>query len=128
MSAAPRETHADAPSLELDLNAACAALSDAARAQATAGDAAHMRFDPERVEQDLARLVLAVMEFLRQLMEAQAIRRMDAGRLTPDQEEAVGLTLMRARDKIRALAGQFGLSEDDLSLHLGALGRLVDAR
>lgn len=87
--------------------------------------AGKLAIDPERVEQDLARLVLALMEFLRQVLELQAIRRMEAGRLTEDEEERVGLTLMRARAKIVELAGQFGLSEQDLSLRLGPLGRLV---
>ena len=80
--------------------------------------------DPATVEQDLARLVLGLMEFLRRLMEAQAIRRLEAGSLTPEQEEALGQTLMRSAKALRELAGRFGLSERDLSLELGALGRL----
>lgn len=81
--------------------------------------------DPSRVERDLTRLVLGLVEFLRQLMEAQAIRRMDAGTLTPDEEEAVGLALMRARERIIELAAQFGLKPADLKLDLGPLGRLT---
>lgn len=81
--------------------------------------------DPDHVEQDLARLVLGLMEFLRQLMELQAIRRMENGRLTPEQEEQLGSTLMRAEAAIHDLAARFGLSPEDLSLDLGPLGRTV---
>jgi hypothetical protein len=84
-----------------------------------------VRIDPETVEQDLARLVLALMEFLRQLMELQAIRRMENGSLSPQQEEALGSTLQRAEQAIHDMAGRFGLSPSDLSLDLGPLGRTV---
>lgn len=84
-----------------------------------------LQIDPETVEQDLARLVLGLMEFLRQLMELQAIRRMDAGSLTADEEERLGLTLMRAEDAILKQAEAFGLRPEDLSLDLGPLGRTI---
>lgn len=88
-------------------------------------DMTRLRIDPERVEQDLARLVLGLMAFLRQLMELQAVRRMEAGSLTPEQEERLGTTLMRAEEALHRLAAQFGLSPEDLSLDLGALGRTI---
>lgn len=81
--------------------------------------------NPESVEQDLARVVLGVMEFLRQTMELQAIRRMQAGDLSPEQEEALGTTLMRSERAIRDVARQFGLEDDDLSLDLGPLGKTI---
>ena len=81
--------------------------------------------DPETVEQDLARLVLSLMEFLRQLMELQAIRRMENGSLSLQQEEALGITLQRAEGAIYDMAARFGLSPGDLSLDLGPLGRTV---
>jgi hypothetical protein len=84
-----------------------------------------IRIDPESVEQDLARIVLGLMEFLRQLMELQAIRRLEAGTLTPEQEETLGTTLMRSEAAIREVAARFGLSPEDLSLDLGPLGRTV---
>jgi hypothetical protein len=84
-----------------------------------------LRIDPATVERDLSRLVLSLIEFLRQLMEAQAIRRMEAGTLTVDEEEALGLALMRARGRVLDLAAQFGLGPSDLRLDLGPLGRLV---
>jgi hypothetical protein len=62
---------------------------------------------------------------LRRLLELQAIRRMEAGSLTPEQEEALGTTLMRARERVLELARQFELNEADLRLDLGPLGRLM---
>lgn len=84
-----------------------------------------LAIDPKNVEQDLARLALALMEFLRQLMEMQAIRRMEAGTLSAEQEEVLGSTLMQARARIISLAAEFGLSPQDLKIDLGPLGRLV---
>jgi hypothetical protein len=106
----------------------CAAAFQAALGEVRRGQrepAGKIALDPENVERDLARLVLALMEFLRQLMEMQAIRRMERGALTPEEEERVGETLMRAAAKLRELAAAFGLSEADLTLDLGPLGRLV---
>lgn len=85
----------------------------------------HLAIDPDTVEQDLARLVLGLMEFLRQLMELQAIRRMEAGTLTDAEEERLGTTLMRAEAALHAHAKAFGLTPADLSLDLGPLGRTV---
>ncbi|MEM0935453.1 MAG: gas vesicle protein K [Pseudomonadota bacterium] len=84
-----------------------------------------LAIDPDTVEQDLARIVFALMEFLRELMELQAIRRMEAGALTPEEEERLGLTLMRAEAAIREQAAHFGLRPEDLSLDLGPLGRTI---
>jgi len=89
------------------------------------GPDGRVQIDPETVEQDLARLVLGLMAFLRELMELQAIRRMEAGELTPEQEEKLGLTLMRAEAALHDLADRFGLKPEDLSLDLGPLGRTI---
>ena len=86
---------------------------------------AALDLDPDTVAEDLARIVLGLMEFLRQLMELQAIRRMEAGTLTPQEEERLGLTLMRAEEAIAAQARAFGLTPDQLSLDLGPLGRTI---
>lgn len=119
--------HEDAPSpLILDLGDSLAELQAAVAARMAEGrPAASIAIDPATVEKDLSRLVLSLIEFLRQLMESQAIRRMEAGSLTPEQEEAVGLALMRARERIIELARQFGLGPADLKLDLGPLGRLT---
>jgi len=81
--------------------------------------------DPEGVEQGLAKLVLTLVEFLRQLLERQAIRRMDGGTLTDDEIERVGVALMRLEAKVREMAEAFGLDPDDLNLGLGPIGKLL---
>ena len=81
--------------------------------------------DPEGVEQGLAKLVLTLVEFLRQLLERQAIRRMDGGTLTDDEIERVGIALMRLEAKVREIAEAFGLDPDDLNLGLGPIGKLL---
>ena len=91
----------------------------------TAAEAPRWNSDPEDVQRSVARLVLTLVEFLRKLMERQAIRRMDAETLTPEETEAVGLALMRLEETIRDLAGRFDLDPDDLNLDLGPLGRLL---
>jgi hypothetical protein len=84
-----------------------------------------VNINPETVEQDLARLVLGLMEFLRQLMELQASRQMEGGLLNADQEERLGTTLMRAEQAIHELAARFGLRPEDLALDLGPLGKTI---
>lgn len=81
--------------------------------------------DPKDVQKSVARLVLALIEFLRKLLERQAIRRMEAGTLTPEQTEAIGLALMRLEETVHELAERFGLKPEDLNLDLGPLGRLI---
>ncbi len=76
--------------------------------------------DPEDVERSLAGLVLGLVELLRQVLEKQAVRRMEGGTLTDDEIERVGLALMRLERKVRELATHFGLDEDDLRIRLGA--------
>lgn len=81
--------------------------------------------DPDDVRKSVAKLVLTLVEFIRQLLERQAIRRMEAGTLTPDETEAVGLALMRLEETVRDLGAQFGLAPEDLNLDLGPVGRLM---
>ncbi len=81
--------------------------------------------DPEKVERGLAQLVLTLVELLRQLMERQAIRRMEAGSLTEAQEEALGAALMRLAEKMDELKAHFELEDEDLNLSLGPLGDLL---
>jgi hypothetical protein len=80
--------------------------------------------DPEDVQRSVAKLVLTLIEFLRKLFEKQAIRRLEAGTLTPKETEALGLALMRLEETIRDLARRFDLAPEDLKLDLGPLGRL----
>jgi hypothetical protein len=91
----------------------------------TAAEAPRWNADPEEVRRSVARLVLTLVEFIRRLMERQAIRRMEADTLTPDEVEAVGLALMRLEETIHDMARNFGLDPADLNLDLGPLGRLI---
>jgi uncharacterized protein YjiS (DUF1127 family) len=81
--------------------------------------------DPEKVERGLAQLVLTLIELLRQLMERQALRRMDAGNLSDEQIERLGETFMRLAARMDDLKAEFGLRDEDLNLDLGPLGRLL---
>ena len=78
----------------------------------------------DNIEQGLAKLVLTLIDFLRQLLERQAIRRMEGGVLSDQEIEEMGEALMKLEAKIRELSEQFGLSPADLNIDLGPLGRL----
>jgi hypothetical protein len=69
--------------------------------------------------------VLTIVEFLRKLMERQAVRRMEQNTLTRKEVEAVGIALMRLEETVKEIGARFGLSPEDLSLDLGPLGRLM---
>ncbi|PXY19064.1 gas vesicle protein K [Prauserella muralis] len=81
--------------------------------------------DPESVEKGLAGLVLTIVELLRQLMERQALRRVEDGGLSDDQVERIGLTLMRLEERMVELREHFGLEPEDLNIDLGPLGPLL---
>ena len=81
--------------------------------------------DPESVEKGLVQLVLTLVELLRQLMEKQAIRRVEHGDLDDDEVERLGMTLMLLDEKMTELREHFGLSQEDLNIDLGPLGRLL---
>jgi len=101
---------------------------DALRAEIerrTAAEAPRWNADPEDVQRSVARLLLAITEFLRKLMEKQAIRRMEAGTLTDEEVEKLGLALMRLEETLHEIAARFGLAPEDLNLDLGPLGRLI---
>jgi hypothetical protein len=77
------------------------------------------------VERSVARLVLALVEFLRQLLERQAIRRMEQGTLSEEEVERLGRALMRLEETVHDMARRFGLDPEDLNLDLGPLGNLT---
>ena len=81
--------------------------------------------DPERLEQGLARLVLTLVDLLRQLMERQALRRIEGGSLTADEIERLGETFMLLEQRMEELKVEFGLEGEDLNLNLGPLGDLI---
>ncbi|HEX5758900.1 MAG TPA: gas vesicle protein K [Thermoanaerobaculia bacterium] len=80
--------------------------------------------DPEDVERSVAQLVLALVEFLRKLMERQAIRRMEEETLSPEQVEKLGVALMQLEETVHELARRFGIAPDELNLDLGPIGKL----
>ncbi|WP_030983246.1 gas vesicle protein K [Streptomyces sp. NRRL S-1813] len=87
--------------------------------------AQRLKTDPETVERDLMKLVLTIVELLRQLMERTALHRVDQGDLSEDQEERVGMTLMILQDRMTELCERYGLTMEDLNLDLGPLGSLL---
>jgi hypothetical protein len=82
-----------------------------------------MRWNPESddVQRSVAQLVLTIVEFLRKLMERQAIRRMGEKTLTRKEAEAVGLALMKLEETVQEIGKKFGLTAEDLNLELGPL-------
>jgi gas vesicle protein GvpK len=80
--------------------------------------------DPDKVEQGLARLVLTLIELLRRVLEHQAIRRMDGGSLSDEEIERLGLALLKLSDRMGELKATFDLTDEDLNIDLGPLGRL----
>jgi hypothetical protein len=93
----------------------------------TARSASPLRWnaDPDDVQRSVAQLVLTLVEFIRQLLERQAIRRMEAGTLTDRQVEDVGRALMKLEETVLDIAARFGLSAEDLNLDLGPVGKLL---
>ena len=91
------------------------------------GDAFPRRVDadPEKIEKGLAQLVLTVIELLRQLMERQALRRMEQGTVTDEEVERLGRTFMLLAERMDELKAAFGLEQSDLNLDLGPLGNLL---
>jgi gas vesicle protein GvpK len=81
--------------------------------------------DPEEVRRSVLKLVLTLVELIRQLLERQAIRRMDAGTLSDAETESVGLALMNLQDTIADLAKQFDIDPAQLNLDLGPIGKLL---
>jgi len=81
--------------------------------------------EPDDVQKSVAQLVLTIVEFLRKLMERQAIRRMEQKTLTKKEVEAVGEALMKLEETIRDIGRRFGLAPENLNLDLGPLGKLM---
>ena len=104
------------------------AISDFARAmapQANRATSRRMNLDADKKKNGLAQLVLTVVKLLHELLEKQAIRRIDGGGLTDEEIERLGFTLMRQSEEIARISHEFGLKEDDLNLDLGPLGKLL---
>ncbi len=93
----------------------------------SAADQSPLRWNanPEDVQRSVAQLVLTLVDFIRKLLERQAIRRMEGGTLTEQQIEDVGRALMRLEETIRDISAKFGIKPEDLNLDLGPVGKLV---
>jgi hypothetical protein len=87
--------------------------------------ARRLNIDPEQVKNGLAQLALTLVKLLHELMERQAIRRMDLGDLSEAEIDRLGTTLMKQGEQIEQLRDAFGLSPEDLNLDLGPLGKLL---
>jgi hypothetical protein len=100
-------------------------LSAARSCQAARRQATRLNLDANNAKNGLAQLVLTVVKLLHELLERQAMRRIEAGSLSDQQIEKLGLTLMRQAREIERLRKEFGLEEEDLNLDLGPLGKLL---
>ncbi|MEU3776633.1 gas vesicle protein K [Streptomyces sp. NPDC032472] len=99
--------------------------AETAEATAAPSPGHRMRTNPDTVAEDLVKLVLTLVELLRQLIERQALRRVEAGGLTDAQEEELGATLLALHDRMTDLCAQHGYTLADLNLDLGPLGTLL---
>ena len=88
-------------------------------------DNSKIKLDPEEVKNGLGQLVLTLIKLIHELLEKQAIRRMEGGNLNEEEIERMGYTLMKQSEEIDRLRLEFNLEEEDLNLDLGPLGRLL---
>ena len=84
-----------------------------------------VNLEVEKTKNGLAQLVLTVVKLLHELLEKQALRRIEAGGLTEAEIERLGLTLMRQAEELARISREFGLKDEDLNLDLGPLGKLL---
>jgi len=91
----------------------------------TALDGLRVDLRPDDVRNGLGKLVLTLVELIRQLLERQAIRRMEAGSLTDAEVERLGLTFLRLAEQVEELKRVFDLEDEELNLDLGPLGSLL---
>jgi hypothetical protein len=92
---------------------------------APAGETPRINLDRDKTKNSLGQLVLTLIKLIHELLERQAIRRIEAGSLTDEQIERLGLTLMHQAREIDRLRQEFGLEEEDLNIDLGPLGQLL---
>lgn len=104
-----------------------AVLSEFAKVLAAPGPAerSHIAIEPDDVKKGLGKLVLTVVELLRELLERQAIRRMDSGTLSDDEIEKLGTTFLHLSEQMEVLKVAFGIEGEDLNIDLGPLGKLL---
>ena len=121
---APRRKRPSPAAAAVDVREVASLRAEVERLRA-AGAPPRWNANPEDVRRSVVKLVLTLVEAIRQLLERQAIRRMEGGTLTDAETEAIGLALMRLEDTIRDLGAQFDLAPEDLNLDLGPIGKLV---
>jgi hypothetical protein len=117
----PDEPLDESPARPLDSGFGETLLGDSPRPKS----ARRINLKPEELKNGLAQLVLALVNLLHELLERQALARIESGRLSEADCERLGLTLMRQSEQITALREGFGLSPEDLNIDLGPLGKLV---
>jgi hypothetical protein len=113
------------PAWPADIPEGPGAMSAAEYRPVAAGLPERIDVDPDDVERGLGKLVLTIVEFVRQLLERQAIRRMEGGGLSDAEVERVGIALLRLDEKVGEMASRFGLAREELRLGLGPLGQLL---
>jgi hypothetical protein len=123
-SARPRKSAPARRAAAIDVQEVESLRAELERLRAT-GAPPRWNANPDDVRRSVAKLVLTLVEAIRQLLERQAIRRMEAATLTDEETEAIGLALMRLEEAIRDIGSQFDLAPEDLQLDLGPLGKLV---
>jgi len=96
----------------------------AGKMTAAAGQSRKLNLDPDAVKNGLGQLVLTLVKLIHELLERQALRRIDGGGLSDDEIEQLGVTLMQQSEEIERLRIEFGLEKEDLNLDLGPLGTL----
>lgn len=87
--------------------------------------AQRINLEPDDVKNGLGKLVLVIIRLIHELLERQAIGRIEAGDLSDEQVEKLGITLMKQAEEIDKLREIFGLTQEDLNLDLGPLGKLI---
>jgi hypothetical protein len=110
--------HAEEPTEAAEL--AVARLGDIARSFPE-----RLEAGADDIESGVAKLVLTLVEFLRQILEHQAVRRMEGGSLSDEEIERLGLALLRLQERLDEIKRVFGLEDEDLNVDLGPLGRLL---
>ena len=116
---------ADPPVLYADIETAHGEEFVGELRRVTASLPERVNVNSRTVEHGLAKLVMSLIELVRRLLERQAIRRLEGGTLSEEQVEELGVALMRLEAKMEELKAQFGLTDEDLNLDLGPLGRLI---
>lgn len=109
----------------VELHGAAGDFEAALRAGGGSRAAGRLSLDPDQAKNGVGQLVLTLVKLLHDLLEKQAIRRMESGSLKDDEIERLGTALMRQAEEIERLRKEFGLEEEDLNLDLGPLGKLL---